>query len=164
MPISPERFHQAVAKFATGVTVISSLEASGDIHGMTANSLASVSLEPRLVLVSIGHQRDTYANIRERGRFGVSILAQGQEVIARYFAREEKAQGEAPQVPWRLEKGGSPRLEGALVFMECRVVAHHTYGDHTIFIAEAEDVAVRQGQPLLFYDGQIVDPDTHPLS
>ena len=89
MPVSLEQFRQGMAMFATGVTVISTLEADGNVHGMTANAFTSVCLDPPLILVSIGHQRNTYANVQARGRFGVNILSLEQEPIARYFALEE---------------------------------------------------------------------------
>ena len=162
MVVSLEQFHQAMARFATGVTIISTLEANGNVHGMTANAFTSVCLEPPLILVSIGHQRKTYSNVRERSRFGVNILAQEQEPIARYFALEEKDQGEALEVPWHLNEGASPRLTGALAFMECRVVADYSHGDHTIFVAEVERVATQSGRPLLFYEGYLAEMDRTP--
>jgi flavin reductase (DIM6/NTAB) family NADH-FMN oxidoreductase RutF len=81
MRVSSEQMHHAMAKFATGVVVISSLEANGDIHGMTANTLVSISLEPPLILVSIGHQRDTYANVQKQGCFGVNVLSRKQRKL-----------------------------------------------------------------------------------
>ena len=162
MPVSLEQFRQGMAMFATGVTVISTLEADGTVHGMTANAFTSVCLDPPLILVSIGHQRDTFANVQARGRFGVNILSLEQEPIARHFALEEKDQGEVPEVPWRLNGGGSPRLEGSLVFMECRVVANYSHGDHTIFVAEVEQMAAQPGRPLLFYEGYLADLNHSP--
>ena len=162
MPVSLEQFRQGMAMFATGVTVISTLEANDNVHGMTANAFTSVCLDPPLILVSIGHQRNTYANVQARGRFGVNILSLEQEPIARYLALEEKGQGEAPEVPWQLNGGASPRLEGALVFMECRVVANYSHGDHTIFVAEVEQMAAQPGKPLLFYEGYLADLNHTP--
>ena len=162
MSVSLEQFRQGMAMFATGVTVISTLEADGNVHGMTANAFTSVCLDPPLILVSIGHQRNTYANVQTRGRFGVNILSLEQEPLALYFALEERGQGEAPEVPWQLNGGASPRLEGALVFMECRVVADYSHGNHTIFVAEVEQMATQPGRPLLFYEGSLADPNHSP--
>ena len=159
MRVSSKQLQQAMAKFATGVAVISSLEANGDIHGMTANALVSISLKPPLILVSIGHQRDTYANVQKQGRFGVNVLSRKQRKLAEFFAQENSPKRDNPDSSWQFERQGSPRLEGALVFLECRVVATHTYGDHTIFIAEVEDVISEKGLPLLYFQSQFVDSD-----
>ncbi len=153
--VSSDELRQAMEKFATGVAVISSLEANGGIHGMTANAFTSVSLEPPLVLVCIGHQRNTYRNVLDQGRFGINVLSEGQRAIARYYAREDRDRVGDVQVPWRVKEGGSPMVEGSLVFLECRVVARYDHGDHTIFVAEVEEAATGVGQPLLFYERQL---------
>ena len=156
MAVSPEQLREAIARFATGVTVITTVPADDHLHGMTANAFAPVSLNPPLVLLGIAQKSNTHVHIQNGGRFGVNILAQGQAEIARYFARDDKTQ-DKPETPWRLKEGGSPRMEEALVFLECSVVASHSYGDHTIFIAEVEEASVQAGHPLLFYEGQLQD-------
>ena len=162
-PVSVEQFRQGMAMFATGVTVVSTLQPDGNVHGMTANAFTSVCLEPPLILVSIGHQRNTYGNIQARGRFGINILSLEQELIARYYSLDEKGQAEAPDMPWQLNGETSPMLEGALVFMECRVVAKYSHGDHTIFVAEVEQMATQAGRPLLFYEGYQADTSNTPF-
>ncbi len=157
MTVSSEQLREALARFATGVTVVTTVPDRGAIHGMTANAFAPVSLDPPLVLVSIARQHNTHVHIQRGGRFGVNILDQGQEAVARYFAKDDKRPGEEPETLWRLIEGGSPRMEEALVFLECSVTASHSYGDHTIFIAEVEGVEVKPGQPLLFYEGRFQD-------
>ena len=157
MTVSSEQLREAMGRFATGVTVVTTIPDNGEIHGMTANAFTSVSLDPPLVLVSIARQRNTYVHIQRGGRFGVNILGQNQEAVARYFAQADKSPGEEPENLWRLNEGGSPRMEEALVFLECSVMASHSYGDHTIFIAEVEEVEVRPGHPLLFYEGHLQD-------
>ena len=157
IPVSLEQFRQGMAMFATGVTVVSTLQPDGIVHGMTANAFTSVCLDPPLILVSIGHQRNTYGNVQARGRFGINILSVTQEPIARYYSLEEKGQAEALDVPWQLNGETSPRLKDALVFMECRVVAEYSHGDHTIFVAEVEHMAIQAGRPLLFFEGYLAD-------
>ena len=157
MTVSSEQLREAMARFATGVTVVTTLPDNGDIHGMTANAFASVSLDPPLVLVSVARQRNTHVHIQRGGRFGVNILAQNQEAVARYFAQADKPPGEEPENLWGLNEGGSPRMEEALVFLECSVMDSHSYGDHTIFIAEVEKVEIQPGRPLLFYEGHLQD-------
>lgn len=141
-----------MGKFATGVAVVSSKTPDGSPHGMTANSLASVSLEPPLVLVCIGHQRNTYTNVKMWDRFGINFLAQGQAPIARYYARDNRDRSGDVHIPWRLRGQESPEIDGAIAYMDCQVVAQYDHGDHAIFVAEVEQVVTREGGPLLYYD------------
>ena len=153
--VSSKDYRRVIGKFATGVVVISSLDADGHIRGMTANAVTSVSLEPPLILVCIGHERNTFRNVRERCRFGINILNDQQGAIARYYARDYKDRVGDLQVPWQRNEGGSPRLEESLAFLECRLVAHYDISDHAIFVGEVEEAVARAGQPLLFYEGQL---------
>ncbi len=153
MTLSPTEFRKAMGCFATGVTILT-LDLEGDVHGMTANAFASVSLDPPLVLVCVDHSARTHAHLHAKKRFGVNVLAQNQRVISEYYARpvrsHERAEEEARFD--RTEKG-TPMLHGALAYLECRLQSAKTAGDHTIFIAEVEDVVVRSGEPLLFFRG-----------
>ena len=124
---------------------------------MTANSFTSVSLNPPLVLVCIGHQRQTYGNVRRLGRFGINLLSERQRGIAEYYALDAQERTGDLDVSWDLSLAGSPRMQGALAFLGCRVVAQHNHGDHAIFVAEVEETATEVGQPLLFYDRQLLD-------
>ena len=153
--VSPERFRSAMGKFATGVAVISSREQDGAPHGMTANSLTSVSLEPPLVLVSIGRQRNTYRNVKTWNRFGVNLLARGQEEIARYYALAAQERSGDVHVPWLGGLERSPRIQGVIAYLDCRVVAQYDHGDHTLFIAQVEHAATGPGLPLVYYDRQL---------
>ena len=142
--------------FATGVTIIT-LDLEGEVHGMTANAFASVSLDPPLLLVCVDHSARTHAHLHAKKRFGVNILAEDQRVISEYYARpvrtHEHAEEEAGARFERTAKG-TPILRGALAYLECRLQSAEEAGDHTIFIAEVEDVVVRQGEPLLFFRGR----------
>lgn len=149
-----------MAKFATGVTVVGSIEADGTVHGMTANAVTSVSLEPPLVLVCIGHLRNTYGFVLARKRFGINFLAQGQADIARYFARDPVERRGDVHVPWQMRDEGSPRIAGAIAFMECLVAALHHHGDHAIVVAQVQEAAVEEGKPLLYYERQLWGMDS----
>jgi flavin reductase (DIM6/NTAB) family NADH-FMN oxidoreductase RutF len=140
-----------MGSFATGVTIIT-VDMDGEVHGMTANALASVSLEPPLLLVCVDHSARTHAHLHARKRFGVNILADGQRSISEYYARtvEEQVEGESG-AGFDRTGHGTPVLQGALTFLECRLQWTHDAGDHTIFIAEVEDVVVRSGEPLVFF-------------
>jgi flavin reductase (DIM6/NTAB) family NADH-FMN oxidoreductase RutF len=118
---------------------------------MTANAFTSVSLEPPLVLVCVAHSANTHRFVTQRPVFGVNVLAQGQEAVAAYYAR--KVEERSGPLPARQVKtpGGRSRLEGCLAFLGCRVVGAHEYGDHTIFVAEVEEVQSQPGKPLLYF-------------
>jgi flavin reductase len=156
MALSPTEFRKAMGSFATGVTIIT-LDLEGEVHGMTANAFASVSLDPPLVLVCVDHSARTHAHLHAKKRFGVNVLAGNQRVISDYYARpardHERAEEEASARFDRTAKG-TPILHGALAYLECSLQSAEEAGDHTIFIAEVEDVVVRQGDPLLFFRGK----------
>ena len=157
---SPDQLRQAMGKFATGVTVVGSLDYDGGIHGMTANALTSVSLLPPRLLVCIAQQNNTYRNVIQRGRFGISVLSAHQEAIAEYFARESHNRLGDVQIEWQLKDGGSPKIKDSLVFLECRVVTRYDQADHGIFVAEVDDIVTATGAPLLFYDSSFWAMDT----
>jgi flavin reductase (DIM6/NTAB) family NADH-FMN oxidoreductase RutF len=156
MSLSPTEFRKAMGCFATGVTILT-LDLEGEVHGMTANAFASVSLDPPLLLVCVDHSARTHAHLHAKKRFGVNVLAENQRVISEYYARpvhvHEHAEEEAVARFDRTAQG-TPMLHGALAYLECRLQSAQEAGDHTIFIAEVEDVVVRQGEPLLFFRGK----------
>jgi len=156
MSLSPTEFRKAMGCFATGVTVIT-VDLEGEVHGMTANAFSSVSLDPPLLLVCVDHSAQTHAHLHARKRFGINILAENQRRISEYYARlvhtHERADEEAGA---RFDRTahGTPILHGALAYLECRLQSAQVAGDHTIFIAEVEEVVVREGEPLLFFRGK----------
>ncbi len=142
--------------FATGITVIT-VDFEGQAHGMTANAFTSVSLNPLLVLVCVDHRADTHAHLHARRRFGVNIVAEDQRAISEFYARPERlGQAEAEAIGARFDRTAhsTPVLHGALAYLECRLHDTLLAGDHTIFIAEVEDVVVRQGHPLVYFRGE----------
>lgn len=156
MKASQEHFREAMSRFATGVTVIT-LDDHGKVHGMTANAFASVSLDPLLVLVCVDHSAQTHGHLEVRKRFGVNILAEGQRALSEYFANPQRFNAD-PEVEsaarFDRTSHGTPVLRGGLVYLECRLQDAHEAGDHTIFIAEVEEILVRDGAPLLYYRSQ----------
>jgi flavin reductase (DIM6/NTAB) family NADH-FMN oxidoreductase RutF len=154
--LSAAEFRKAMGCFGTGVTIVT-LDLDGEVHGMTANAFASVSLDPLLLLVCVDHSARTHAHLHAKKRFGINILAESQREISEYYARpvhvHEQAEEEAGA---RFDRTthGTPVLHGALAYLECRLQSTQEAGDHTIFIAEVEDVVVRQGEPLLFFRGK----------
>lgn len=141
--------------FATGVTIVT-VDVDGEVHGMTANAFASVSLDPLLVLVCVDHSARTHAHLHARKRFGVNVLCENQRPISEYYAQPVYAHGRAESLAgarFEVTAHGTPVLHGALAYLECKLVSTHEAGDHTVFIAEVEEVVVREGEPLLFFRG-----------
>ena len=154
MPIDAARFRQIIGHFATGVTVITTAN-DGWLHGMTANAVTSVSLDPLLLLVCVDHTAHAYHEVAKAGRFGVNILAQDQEELSRTFATSAAPeQGQLRGAPHRFGPNGTPVLEGCLAYVECDVIDRCEGGDHTVFIGAVLDGEVRhEGPPLLFFRG-----------
>jgi flavin reductase (DIM6/NTAB) family NADH-FMN oxidoreductase RutF len=155
MGVTQAEFRKAMGSFATGVTVIT-VDSEGEVHGMTANAFTSVSLDPLLVLVCVDHRARTHTHLHARKRFGVNVLAENQRAISEYYAlpspTHQNAEREAGARFDRTQHG-TPVLHGALAYLECRLHSAQDAGDHTIFIAEVEDVVVREGDPLLYFRG-----------
>lgn len=142
-----------MASFATGVTLIT-VDYAGEVKGMTANAFASVSLEPLLVLVCVDHQAETHAYLHARKRFGVNVLSAQQRSISEHYAnpdRESITMEPGAEAKFDRTEHGTPVLHGALVYLECRLREARDAGDHTIFIAEVEELVVRPGEPLLYF-------------
>lgn len=156
MSVTQADFRKAMGCFATGVTVIT-VDFEGEVHGMTANAFTSVSLDPLLVLVCVDHKARTHAQLHAKKRFGVNMLAESQRAISEYYARPARTHERVEQEAGaRFERTphGTPVLHGALAYLECRLHTAQDAGDHTIFIAEVEDVVVREGDPLLYFQGK----------
>ena len=155
MSLSTAEYRKAMGCFATGVTIIT-VDLEGEVHGMTANAFASVSLDPLLVLVCVSHTAQTHAHLHAKKRFGINILAEHQQTISEYYAQLDHSLERAEEAGAHFDRTahGTPVLHGALAYLECRLESTQKAGDHTIFIAEVEDVVVRQGEPLLFFRGR----------
>lgn len=145
-----------MGQFATGVTVVTVLREPSKIHGMTANSFASVSLEPLLVLICVAQHAQTLPLILEQKKFGINFLAKDQHSLAEYFSRPTQAEFDARRlgVAFRFSERGTPLLEGCLVQLDCTLVSWHVAGDHTVFSAEVEAADLHSGSPLIFYGGK----------
>jgi flavin reductase len=155
MGVTQAEFRKAMGSFATGVTVIT-VDYEGAVHGMTANAFTSVSLDPLLVLVCVDHRARTHTHLHARKRFGVNVLAENQEAVSEYYARPtptHEPMEHGAGAGFDRTSHGTPVLHGALAYLECRLHSAQDAGDHTIFIAEVEDVVVRDGDPLLYFRG-----------
>jgi flavin reductase (DIM6/NTAB) family NADH-FMN oxidoreductase RutF len=153
MGANQEEFRRAMGCFATGVTVIT-VDYEGQVQGMTANAFTSVSLDPLLVLVCVDHEARTHAHLRARKRFGINVLSDRQRAVSEHYARPDRDPARAEQeagARFDRTQHGTPMLQGCLAYLECVLQSAQDAGDHTIFIAEVEDVVVREGKPLLYF-------------
>lgn len=149
MRLDSASFRRALGQFAAGVTVVTTRDAEGRPRGLTVSSFCSVSLHPPLVLVCIDRHADAHPAIAATGIFGVSVLSEAQEEVSRRFAG--RGQGRFSGIDLLAGANGAPLLPGALAHLECRVVATHPGGDHSIFVGQVTRLDVHPGQPLLHH-------------
>ena len=149
-------FHRmVVGRFCSGVTIITGVNGPPGRSrpaGFTCQSFASLSLDPPLVIFTVGRSSRSWPDIRRSGAFCVNILASGQEGLCRVFAVSgaDKFAG----IDWEPSPvTGSPRLPGSLAWIDCTIEAEHPGGDHYIAVGrvQALDVALPSSRPLLFY-------------
>jgi flavin reductase (DIM6/NTAB) family NADH-FMN oxidoreductase RutF len=149
-------FRAAVGTFATGVTVVTTMGDDEHGYGMTANAFSSVSLDPPLVLVCVISPSEGAKHIESNQCFAVNILHAEQEPISRYFASRDRPRGRDAfaEVAHRVGASGSPILDGAAGYLDCRLHASHEAGDHLIFIGEVLELGFEaEGAPLVFHGG-----------
>jgi len=148
--MSSTDFREALAQFASGVTVVTATHPSGPV-GFTAAAFTSVSLSPPLILVCVGKKSSAHDRIVDAEFFGVSVLAERQAWIAEQFARS----GTERFLGVRLRTEGSsraPLIEGAIVQLECGRHALHDAGDHTILVGKVLASTTARGRPLIHFD------------
>jgi flavin reductase (DIM6/NTAB) family NADH-FMN oxidoreductase RutF len=151
MAIDASDFRHALSQFASGVTVVTTRNAAGRPLGLTASAFSSVSLDPPLVLVCVDHRSETQPGFAAFGYFGVSVLAEDQEELSRRFAVSGPDKFEGLHL--LTGSTGVLLLHGALAHIECRVVAGHPTGDHTIYVGEIVSLSARPGRPLIYNRG-----------
>ncbi len=152
MPVDQLEFRRVMGHFATGVTVVTTHDGAGKLAGLTANAVASVSLDPPLVLVCVDKKSESYPAFGASGVFAVNILSNAQETLSRRFAKSggDKFAG----IGYRLGTTGAPLLHDTIAHLECRVRHAFDAGDHTIYVGEAVSVAVSSEEdPLLYFRG-----------
>jgi flavin reductase (DIM6/NTAB) family NADH-FMN oxidoreductase RutF len=151
--LDQRRMRDMLGHFATGVTVVTAR--SGPLlAGMTANAIASISIDPPLMMASIAHKAETHGAIVGSHAFAVNVLTTDQQALAECFAQPTTARKLTAfcDAAWHEAETGSPILEGALAFFDCRLTARHEGGDHSIFIGEIVAAGFRDdAQPLLWY-------------
>jgi flavin reductase (DIM6/NTAB) family NADH-FMN oxidoreductase RutF len=151
MPIDSDLFRSVLSRFTSGVTVITTRDAEGRDHGMTVSAFSSLSLDPPLVLVAIGHDATMAPVMSTATSFAVNILTNEQEALSRRFA--DKIDDRFAGVGITRSTLGDALLDDSLGTLGCRIVARHPAGDHDIVVGEVQDAAAHNGHPLLYYRG-----------
>ena len=157
--VTADVFRSVMGRFASGITIVTAVDASGADHGMTATAFASVSLVPPLILVCVDRSATMHAVLEQATHFAVSLLAAEQEELSRRFGSGEPQRGgiaEADRfegVGYTRSAHGAPLINDALAHIECRVHDRHGAGDHTIVIGEVESAVAFDARPLLYYRG-----------
>ena len=151
MTVTEEQFRHALSRFSSGVTVVTTRNASGHPYGITVSAFCSVSLLPPMVLVCIEKITASHGAITEAGAFVVNVLSEAQRALSEQFA--EPAADKFSNVETENNDAGIPVLRHALTNIECRLAHSYDGGDHTIFVGSVERVTVRDGEPLIYSQG-----------
>jgi len=152
MAFDQSEFRRVMGHFATGVTVVTTLDGDGRPAGLTANAVSSVSLDPPLVLVCVDKKAETAACFTASGVFTVNVLSDAQEGLSRRFAKSgpDKFSG----VGYGIGGNGAPVLDGTIARIECRIRQSVEAGDHVIHIGLVEAIGVEgELDPLLYFRG-----------
>lgn len=152
METDSRQLRDALGRFATGVCVISAVTGEGKSLGLTANSFASVSLDPPLVLWSLQNNSDVFDVFSSPRYFAINVLAKEHHEHSGRYAKK----GDHELAPDHFTPGkfGAPLVHDALVSFECELHATHEGGDHLIIVGRVLDMRTREGgEPLLFYSG-----------
>lgn len=149
---SPTQFRAVMSRFPTGVTVMTCIH-GGEPHGMTANAVSSVSLDPLLVLVCVGHDTEMRRLVRDADHFALSMLPAQAETLSNHFADASRPSGDAQfeGVETHTAVTGAPLLDGALGWLDCRVWKVHDGGDHDIVVGEVVAADTGVDAPALGY-------------
>ena len=146
------QFRDALAQFATGVTIVCTRAPNGRYVGFTANSFNSVSLDPPLILWTIARRSGSLAAFESAERYAVNVLSSEQADLARRFSRPhaDRFAGVAHRLGW----SDAPLVDGCVAWLECRHHARHAAGDHVVFVGEVVTVERARGHALVFHQGR----------
>src|SRR5690242_317423 len=157
-PIEAQDYREVLARFATGVAVVTTIEQTDDgpqPWGTTVNSFTGISLDPPLIMVSIGHERSIHPIIERTGRFGVNILAEDSQAISDCFAGAPSPLPRSAfcNAEYSLARAGLPVLDRAIAYVSCDVYQTIEAGDHTMYLGRVIETACRDdiGWPLLYF-------------
>jgi len=142
-----------MARFPTGVTVVTAIGPAGPA-GATANAVASLSLEPPLMLACLDLGSRTLLAVEQAHVFGINVLAADQAELARRFSTKNPHPEKWHGVAWSERAAGAPMIEGSLIWLACELHELHDGGDHAIATGTVRELAARDGQPLVFHRGE----------
>jgi flavin reductase (DIM6/NTAB) family NADH-FMN oxidoreductase RutF len=146
------QFRKALSQFATGVTVITTRLADGSFRGLTASSFNSVSLNPPLVLWSLGECANSLPVFTGNSHYVINVLAADQAALAERFSR--RTDNPFGITEYALSRTGQPILKGVSAWFECHNRSRYPEGDHVIFVGEVEECAVQPQPSLIFHEGR----------
>jgi flavin reductase (DIM6/NTAB) family NADH-FMN oxidoreductase RutF len=149
--IDQDEFRSVMGRFASGVTVVTSINADGEDQGMTVSAFCSLSLDPPLVLFCVDRAASMYSSLAEAPGFIVNILSEKQEALARRFSGLDPNRFDG--IGYTRGVNGIVILDDVLGYVECKRVATHLGGDHCIYIGEVEVAIATDAKPLLYYRG-----------
>ena len=153
-PVDAKRLRRTMGRFATGVAVVTT-NLDGEMHGMTVNSLTSVSLDPPMLLVCLNRGARTEQCIESSGHFAVNVLGARQETVSNTFAKQGEDHFDGVDLP--MHASGVPLIPGSLAQIVCAVNRVVEAGDHVVVFGAIEDVTEREGAPLVFFGGTYGD-------
>lgn len=145
---------EVMSIYPTGVTVVAASDPDGSPYGLTVNSFTSVSLDPPLILVCIGHTSTSHARLVAAPAFTVNVLAADQGRVAERFATEP-SEGRFDDLEWVRAGSGAPVLEGAAAWLECSAYEVLDGGDHSIVLGKVERSLTSDRPALLFHRGRL---------
>lgn len=149
--IDHDAFRAVLGRFASGVTVVTSIDEEGNDQGMTVSAFCSLSLDPPLVLICVDHSAAMYDSLAAAETFIVNILSERQEPLARRFSGPDPNRFDG--IGYSRGLSGIAILDDVLGYLECKRIAAHAGGDHCIYIGEVENASSSEGRPLLYYRG-----------
>jgi flavin reductase (DIM6/NTAB) family NADH-FMN oxidoreductase RutF len=147
--VSSEEFRHACGRFATGVAIASVVDENGTAHGLTVSSFTSVSLEPPLILICLGHEVTMIEAFRRASHFGISVLREEDREMSNRFAT--KGHDRFNGVGWHRGNTGAPLIDCALAAFECEVHQRFSSGDHDILVGRVVETRVEDGPPLIYF-------------
>ena len=151
MSITADEFRRTLGHLVAGVTVVTVNESDGRACGMTASSLTSLSLDPPMLLVCVGKIALLHDAIVRAPTFAISVLAEDQADLARYFAGRDRHEIDVTRADARRTPTGLRLLKDALAHLECARAAVYEGGDHSIVTATVEWAHARDGAPLVYF-------------
>lgn len=159
--IDEKKFRQALGRFTTGIAIATTCKEDGSPVGLTINSFNSVSLDPPMVLWSIGRNSPSRADFEEAGHFTINVLGSHQITLSNNFARPGD---KFSDITWESGRTGAPVIPGCIATFHCKTAFCYEGGDHIIFVGEVENFDLNEGEPLLYLDGRYGVARPHPDS